>query len=352
MSDAFTSAAMVEAPPEPDRQRIFHQDAIDDRFPRIDWLQAYALDFSAVDWLTGKLSERSQQLAMPGAGKVGKSLLVLDLVQRAVRGLPFLGDIAHDPIRVLYFDRENGLRDIITRLQAFGAPWEDLVGRLHYMQFPRFEGQLDADVAAKELLLLVERFPAELVVIDTASRFVGGKENDSDTWLALYRLVHAPLKAAGVACWRLDHFGKDLERGARGSSAKTQDVDHVWELTVHGSQADTVGGVTTVTSQLRLTRTHTRTGIGPDVLDITRVGRKAGALWLPGQSSHTLTAPEAIRERAQWVDSYVEALLAEDPPRGMGREKLRAWAERHRIGLPRRTEELAEVVKALKEAQG
>lgn len=187
-------------------------------------------------------------------------------------------------------------------------------------------------------------------MIDTASRFVAGKENDSDTWLALYRLVHAPLKAAGIACWRLDHFGKDLERGARGSSAKTQDVDHVWELTHHGSQAETDGATTTVTTQLRLTRTHTRTGIGPDLLDVTRVGRKTGDLWLPGETAHRLTAPGMVTVRSQVVQSYVEALQTAGVPAGLGRTALREWAERHHVSLPRRTGELAEITRALKEA--
>jgi hypothetical protein len=125
--------------PQPD-QHVFHEDAIDERFPRIDWQRAYALDFTDVDWLTAKLSEKGQQLAMPGGGKAGKSLLVLDLVQRAVRGLPFLGDFAREPIKVMYLDRENSLRDIVTRLQAVGAPWEDLLGRLHYFQFHASRG--------------------------------------------------------------------------------------------------------------------------------------------------------------------------------------------------------------------
>jgi hypothetical protein len=124
----------------------------------------------------------------------------------------------------------------------------------------------------------------------------------------------------------------------------------VWELTVHGSQAETAGGVTTVATQLRLTRTHTRTGVGPDVLDVTRVGRKAGDLWLPGKTAHTLTAAEDVHERRQWVDSYVEALLVAGVPAGLGRARLVEWARQHRVSLPGRNEDLAEVTRALKEA--
>jgi hypothetical protein len=320
---------------------------LDERFPRIDWEAAYGMDFSRVDWLVGKLCERGQQVAIPGAGKVGKSLLALDAVQSAIRGLPFLGAPAQPPITVMYLDRENSLRDIVTRAQAFGAPADVLAKRLHYLQFPRFGGQLDAELGAKELLYLVDHFGPDLVVVDTTSRYIEGRENDADTWLALYRHVHAPLKSKGVVCWRLDHFGKDLERGARGSSAKDQDVDHVWELTSHGEREEVTGSITTVTTRLRLTRSHTRTGIDPSVLDISRTGRKSGDLWLPGASSHVLTDAEVAATERQVIDSWVDELMAKGAPLGDGRDKLRNWALANSVDLPG-NDILADVVKALK----
>src|SRR5699024_6188201 len=76
-----------------------------------------------------------------------------------------------------------------------------------------------------QLLDLVDQHAPDLVVIDTVSRFIDGPENDADTWLALYRNSLVALKARGVAVIRLDHTGKDEDRGARGSSAKSSDVD-------------------------------------------------------------------------------------------------------------------------------
>ena len=68
------------------------------------------------------------------------------------------------------------------------------------------------------------------MIIDTVSRVISGSENDSDTLHNLYRLATAPLKAQGIAVVRLDHSGKDLNKGQRGSSAKATDVDVVWRL--------------------------------------------------------------------------------------------------------------------------
>jgi hypothetical protein len=79
------------------------------------------------------------------------------------------------------------------------------------------------------------------VVIDTMSRAVEGAENESDTVRAFYAHTGRALKAAGVAVVRLDHSGKDMSKGQRGSSAKTDDVDVVYRLTAreNGVRIDT-----------------------------------------------------------------------------------------------------------------
>ena len=67
-------------------------------------------------------------------------------------------------------------------------------------------------------------------MLDTSSRMVQGKENDSDTFIQLYRCSLVPLKRRGITVLRLDHPGKDESRGQRGSSAKDGDVDTIWRL--------------------------------------------------------------------------------------------------------------------------
>jgi hypothetical protein len=61
----------------------------------------------------------------------------------------------------------------------------------------------------------------------------------------------------GVALLRLDHGGKDLERGQRGSSAKADDVDVVFQLSA------TKDGIV-------LKRTHTRVPWVPDRVLLAR----------------------------------------------------------------------------------
>ena len=59
---------------------------------------------------------------------------------------------------------------------------------------------------------------------------MSGEENSADTIKNFYQHTGMPLKAAGIALLRIDHAGKDLTRGQRGTSAKRDDVDVVWLL--------------------------------------------------------------------------------------------------------------------------
>ena len=111
---------------------------------------------------------------------------------------------------------------------------------------------LDTATGGEQLLSLAEKHGANLVILDSVSRFVQGAENEASTWNALYAHSLAPLKAAGIASLRVDHTGKHEERGMRGSSAKASDVDSAWSLAY-----DAGSGKRT------LTRTHSRDGMGP-----------------------------------------------------------------------------------------
>jgi hypothetical protein len=110
---------------------------------------------------------------------------------------------------------------------------------LKYVSFPAM-AKLDTAAGATDLMRHVEAFGAEVVIVDTVSRFVQGEENENDTWLNFYRHTGVQLKRANVACIRLDHTGKDISKGMRGGSAKVGDVDAVWKLTLVGEDTITL----------------------------------------------------------------------------------------------------------------
>jgi hypothetical protein len=104
---------------------------------------------------------------------------------------------------------------------------------LHYASLPPI-GSLDKPEGAKQICDLARQCQAELVIIDTFSRAVEGAENDADTVRNFYRWTAINLNAEGRSLLRIDHAGKDLKKGARGTSAKNDDVDLVWQMTRTG----------------------------------------------------------------------------------------------------------------------
>jgi hypothetical protein len=299
----------------------------------LDWTDFFTTDFGAVQLLLGKLMGPGQQIALVGDGKAGKSLFCQEWMWRMATGQPFLGDPAGAPVRILYLDAENGQEQVQERFLSFGGGIGRM-GELRYASFPPVR-PLDTPGGGADVLALVRATNAELVVIDTVSRFISGPENDADTWLSLYRHTLLPLKRDRIGSVRLDHFGKDKDRGGRGSSAKTQDVDHVWELSAQGGGA------------LSLKRTHTRTGIGPDQFSLVRQARRDGDNWAIGGTRHIVmewNAEQAHPEGSvEWLIGQLDALGLPDDA-GNPRTKAALAAAQ----IPARKEKIEAAVRARK----
>jgi hypothetical protein len=139
----------------------------------------------------------------------------------------------HDPVNILYMDYEMQQAQLYERLVAMGYNKDTDLSRLHYASLPPI-GSLDKPEGAKQICDLARTCQAELVIIDTFSRAVEGAENDADTVRDFYRWTALNLKQEGRSLLRIDHAGKDIKKGARGTSAKNDDVDLVWAMTRAG----------------------------------------------------------------------------------------------------------------------
>ena len=212
----------------------------------VDWHAAWKTQPDAIEWLLEPLLEAGTVNALFGKPGAGKSLVTLEIALQLVRG----GHV------IVYVDQENRITDLVERLQAFGAE----PGELDRLRLYSFAGlpPLDTVAGGVHLLALAATAGAALVVIDTTSRMVQGKENDADTFLALYRCSLVPLKARGITVLRLDHPGKDENRGQRGSSAKEGDVDTIWKL------------LQVTPATFRLEREKTRSGHGDAEITLHR----------------------------------------------------------------------------------
>jgi len=194
----------------------------------VDWHAAWDAKPEEIQWLIEPLIEAGQSVALYATPGVGKSLIALELAAALVTGRPVLGNPKRDPVTVVYIDVENRQPSLVERLQAFRYEPGNL-GQLILFSFPSIAA-LDSSMGGQQILALAVTHGAAIVIIDTTSRVVAGKENEADTYLAFYRHTVVPLRARGIALLRLDHPGKDVARGARGSSAKKGDVDAEWLL--------------------------------------------------------------------------------------------------------------------------
>lgn len=161
---------------------------------------------------------------------VGKSLLTREICACLATGKSVLGLPPKDPIKILYIDHENIPKtDIRRSLMDMGFDWKDLKENFVLMSFPEF-APFDLPKGGQELKRVLEIVKPDLVVMDTASRTIQGKENDNDTWIDFYNYTGKILKSLGIAYIRIDHTGKNSNAGPRGGSAKMGDVDLVWYL--------------------------------------------------------------------------------------------------------------------------
>jgi RecA-family ATPase len=208
-------------------------DMVDYGLQPIDWS---ALDevVPAEPVIPGILNvgESGSLVAQAGAGK---SLLMLEIAVGLALGKSVLGNPACDPITVMYIDMENPQAELADRLRRMGHAPTDLSSHpLIYFSFPELP-PLDTDYGGWTLAPLAEKYDPQLIVLDTISRLVEGKEDSADTWRNLYNHTMIPLRRQGRAVLRLDHQGHDSSRGARGSSAKRDDVDVAWIMKCSGN---------------------------------------------------------------------------------------------------------------------
>ncbi len=197
--------------------------------PFVDWDQLWSQDRTDQNWLLEPLIPKGRGIAIVAGAKTGKSYLLLYCSAALATGRPILHSPAPGPLNVLYADFEMGEDDLIERLEAFGYDETEDLSMLKYMLHPTCP-PLDTRAGGAQFVELCLEHKIELAVIDTLGKAIIGDENDADSLRNFYRWCGQPLKAAGITWVRSDHLGKDASKGARGTSAKNDDVDLCWQL--------------------------------------------------------------------------------------------------------------------------
>jgi len=188
-------------------------------------------------WAISPILAAGRISLMYSPGKTGKSLIAMEAAAALATGRPALAtDHTRPPTHVLYIDQEMTEEDWADRLRDMGYTAADeplLAEYLHLAQLHAWP-PMDTPAGGKAVHDAVKKTGATVVIIDTASKVIAGEENSNDTQQQFYRSTLIPLKREGVAVLVLDHTGKDLEKGARGGSAKTDNIDLAFELIKRG----------------------------------------------------------------------------------------------------------------------
>jgi hypothetical protein len=200
----------------------------------INWQDFWNQSFPEEDWLIEPVIPRNQLVVIFAPGGTGKSLLALYIAAGLATGRNLFGK-DNNPVNVLYMDYEMQQAQLHERLTAMGYNKDTDLSRLHYASLPPI-ASLDKPEGAKQICDLARSCQAELVIIDTFSRAVEGAENEADTVRNFYRWTAINLKQEGRSLLRIDHAGKDIAKGARGTSAKNDDVDLVWQMVRTGDE--------------------------------------------------------------------------------------------------------------------
>ena len=312
--------ALLEDAPGPDDYELAHL---------VDWATFWSQDKSDEDWLAYPLIPRGRAIAMFAPAKAGKSSVILALAAALACGRPIFGGVTVAPEHVLYLDYEMTDADLMERLTELGYTAADNLDHLHYALLPSMP-PLDTPEGARAVLKLAKHVEAAVVVIDTFGRAVEGKESDADTVRAFYRYTGLMLKSAGCAVIRTDHAGKDLEKGQRGTSAKADDVDVVWQLS-------------RIEEGVKLKRTHSRLSWVPDEITLHRAERDDGTVeWsiFSGAAFPAGTKEMVERLESTGVPVHASARKATEMLRAAGlkgsnavvRGAQRARQQAHQIG--------------------
>lgn len=184
----------------------------------IDWADLWANGQAGPSWLVEPLIPAGKRSTIIYSLKgQGKSELLLYVAAMLALGRPVLRSTPDRPVRVLYIDNEMNEDDLLDRLQSFGLTADDDLSNLRYHLLPDLP-PLNTAEGGDMMMALVDYHQAELVILDTMTRAVVGRENDPEPIKDLGHHVTRRLKLQGIPSVWAGHAGKNVRKGQRGTS--------------------------------------------------------------------------------------------------------------------------------------
>jgi hypothetical protein len=213
-----TSPSEPEPGPRPDLPPMFCHGDPDPR-PISSWLVKGLLPAVSFGLLSGQWG-------------TGKTFLVFELSACLMTGQPFIGRRIKRQCGVMYLAAE-GVSEVRKRLEAVVA---NKCGGLERAPFRWYEASptLLGPNAVEKLTAMAQQadaslqaefeLPLGLIVVDTIAASAGyamqGAESDSAIGAALMRVLQQVAMNCSCMVLGVDHFGKNIESGTRGTSSK------------------------------------------------------------------------------------------------------------------------------------
>ena len=188
------------------------------------------LDIKQPNFITERLfKERSINFVFGEKGK-GKTELCLGFANAMVRGLPILNYKHPIANPVYYVDGEMDPFDIIERddpyRETFGIPPKNYLKILNWhfqkdQQIPDIRDKTGQNLILQRLRLQEQQTAKKpFLILDNLRSLSSYIENDSDSWRPI-GLWLRDLRGLGYSSIVVDHTGKSMELGMRGTSSKS-----------------------------------------------------------------------------------------------------------------------------------
>jgi AAA domain-containing protein len=278
---------------------------------------------AARSWLIKELIPETGQGLASGQWGACKTFAMLDLAASVMTGTPFAGREVNRRGGVLFIAAE-GANEIPIRLKgvveqklkpaalAAGAAGEPMDANLERLPFAwveecpslkdaaSFEKLASITVTAAEQIKEQFNLPLALIVIDTLSASADFADaNDAAEGQRVMNRLNALSRVTGAFVLAVDHFGKAVETGTRGSSAKEASADVVLALLATRDINGTISNTRMAVRKLRGGSTGAETPFDLKVVEIGEDETTCIIDWRPDRPSKT--SGTSVKER--WTRS-------------------------------------------------
>lgn len=173
-----------------------------------------------------------------GASGAYKSFLALSIAAYVSSGGKWFGNDVDNPGQVIYIAAE-GAAGLQARKRAHEIRHGVSLSNLGILaDAPTINSATDCELLIDLCLIAADEknSPVKLIVVDTLARSFAGEENSAAEMGAFVRACDRIRRYTGASILVVHHAGKDLEKGARGSSSLRAACDFEFKVAATGKK--------------------------------------------------------------------------------------------------------------------